>query len=276
MKRRVNVRKHKRRTSKGNQTIVRRHSRALNRSKKIKGKKPSIVKKTANRLVKRLTPYSSKIMITGSLRRNIDSPRDIDILVIPKKNQKNKIDKILSNYKKIRSGEKINTIEIKGIKTNIFISNKNSWGAASLYSTGPDGYGIGLRVLAKNKGMKLNQYGLWDRETNELIASKTEEDIYEALGLRYKIPDIRGDPWKTDDDLYYMLLRLKKAEVYDNYSIKRIAEELGKDKYEGRDNPEISSLSFKQYLKTLIKELEKYKVIKRYEAKKGQSSKAQA
>lgn len=40
-------------------------------------------------------------------------------------------------------------------------------------------------------GMRLNQRGLFD-EAGNVIASRTEEEIYTALGKKYKEPKMRG------------------------------------------------------------------------------------
>ena len=56
--------------------------------------------------------------------------------------------------------------------------------------TGPAGYNIGLRTVAKKKGLLLNQYGLFKNKKH--IAGKTERSIYTALGKKYKIPELRS------------------------------------------------------------------------------------
>ena len=40
-------------------------------------------------------------------------------------------------------------------------------------------------------GMKLNEYGIWDRDTNEYLGGATEQEIYEVLGKSYKSPTER-------------------------------------------------------------------------------------
>jgi DNA polymerase (family 10) len=51
------------------------------------------------------------------------------------------------------------------------------------------GSGIGLRVVAKKKGFKLSQHGLF--KGKKRIAGKTEEEIYHALGREWKRPEER-------------------------------------------------------------------------------------
>jgi DNA polymerase (family X) len=89
-------------------------------------------------------------------------------------------------------GKDITRYTIMGEQVDIYRTNPKSFGAMMLYLTGPQEYNIIMRAKAKRKGMILNQYGLYDRETRELIASETEKDIYDALGLEYKKPELRG------------------------------------------------------------------------------------
>jgi DNA polymerase (family 10) len=60
---------------------------------------------------------------------------------------------------------------------------------ALLYFTGSKEHNTELRGIAKDKGLKLNEYGLYKGE--KLIKCKTEEEIFEALGLKYIPPEMR-------------------------------------------------------------------------------------
>lgn len=62
---------------------------------------------------------------------------------------------------------------------------------ASLFLTGSGKHNMALRSLAKSKGYKLNQYGLWQGNTR--IDDNTEEGIYKALGISYIAPEDRKD-----------------------------------------------------------------------------------
>jgi DNA polymerase (family 10) len=63
------------------------------------------------------------------------------------------------------------------------------FGSALQYFTGSKEHNIALRKIAIEKGMKLNEYGLF--KGKKLIASETEEEIYKALGLPYFEPELR-------------------------------------------------------------------------------------
>lgn len=150
---------------------------------------------TIEQYIKDLKRYSSKLMICGSIRREKPNPRDVDIVLIPK-------DKLLSfihgsNAKILQGGEKQIYLEIpydddkeKPIDLQIWFATIDNWGAQILTRTGGKFYNIALRSSAKKKGWLLNQYGLFN-EKKELIASKTEEEIVEALGHKYRLPKDR-------------------------------------------------------------------------------------
>ena len=68
----------------------------------------------------------------------------------------------------------------------------SSLGAALEYFTGPAGHNLGMRMKAKRKGYKLNEYGLFSVKTGFKIAGDTEASIYDALGHDWKPPELRG------------------------------------------------------------------------------------
>jgi DNA polymerase (family 10) len=141
----------------------------------------------SNKLVKNLNTFCKKIQVVGSIRRREKNPVDIDIVLIPK----NKID--LENFMKekikakfIQGGEHESTWKLHGIKIELYYATENSFGASLLAYSSEVGAGIGLRKIAKSRGFKLNNYGLF--KGKKKIAGKTEREIYYALGRKYKQP----------------------------------------------------------------------------------------
>ena len=67
------------------------------------------------------------------------------------------------------------------------------FGAALLYFTGSQQHNIILRKLAIERGLKLSEYGLFNRKNDKLIAGKTEEEVYQKLELDYIEPEMRED-----------------------------------------------------------------------------------
>jgi DNA polymerase (family 10) len=64
-----------------------------------------------------------------------------------------------------------------------------SFGAAPHYFTGSKDHNVALRRIAIERGLKLNEYGVFDGERS--LAGRTEADVYAALGLPYIPPELR-------------------------------------------------------------------------------------
>ena len=144
----------------------------------------------AKRIVSSLKLYCKKIQIAGSIRRGEKNPGDIDIVLIPK--NKKKIGEILEKKgRKILGGEQKVFFRIEEIEVELYYTTSEEWGAALLAYSSRRGSGIGLRIIARLKGFKLNQHGLFNRKTGKRIAGKTEEEIYKALGRKWKKPEER-------------------------------------------------------------------------------------
>ena len=144
----------------------------------------------AKRIVSSLKLYCRKIQIAGSIRRGEKNPGDIDIILIPK--NKKKIGEILGKKgRKILGGEQKVFFKIEEIEVELYYTIPEEWGAALLAYSSRRGSGIGLRIIARLNGFKLNQHGLFNRKTGKRIAGKTEEEIYKALGRKWKKPEER-------------------------------------------------------------------------------------
>jgi DNA polymerase (family 10) len=62
-----------------------------------------------------------------------------------------------------------------------------------IYFTGSKAHNVRIREMAVREGLKLNEYGLFDAKSGELLAAETEERVYERLGLPYIAPTLRED-----------------------------------------------------------------------------------
>lgn len=146
------------------------------------------VVKLSEEIVSWLKPYSKRIQIVGSIRRKVENPRDIDIVLIPK-NREKLVEFLKTKGKFMQGGEHESTWRIEGIKVELYYTNEEEWGAELLAYSSTKGAGIGLRIIAKRKGLKLTQHGLF--KGSKKIAGKTEHEIYEALGRKWKRPENR-------------------------------------------------------------------------------------
>ena len=149
--------------------------------------------KMATRLSKKLESLCETVTIVGSIRRGRDMVGDIDIVVIPK-NIENFVIAVKGIIEFEYGGNKKIFGMFEGRPINIFTTTKDSYGACVYQTTGPADYNIHMRSMAKRKGMKINEYGLWDRENNTFIAGKSEEDMFAALNMEYKDPENRRAP----------------------------------------------------------------------------------
>ena len=137
---------------------------------------------------------SKKIEWAGSLRRMRENIGDIDILATGP-NQEKIIDTFthLPEVKEIlASGEtKASVIVEGGVQIDLRVVEKNSYGAALQYFTGSKAHNIHLRGIAKAKGIKINEYGVFKGEKK--IGGKEEKDVYRALGMEWIEPELRED-----------------------------------------------------------------------------------
>src|SRR5256885_1325136 len=83
-----------------------------------------------------------------------------------------------------------------GLKVDLRGVPEESFGAAPLYFPGSKAHNVALRQLAIKKGWKLNEYGLF-RGTRR-IAGRTEQEIYDRLGLAWIPPELREDQGEID------------------------------------------------------------------------------
>lgn len=147
----------------------------------------------ALQLQNELNEICSKTTVAGSIRQGKEMIGDVDIVVIPKD-----ADTFYEKVKDIIEFEYGATKKIFGMyksrPINIFITDTESFGACLMMCTGPAMYNVHRRQLAKRKGFKLNEYGLFERESNKKIAGDTEKSIFDALEWNYKEPTERKNP----------------------------------------------------------------------------------
>jgi len=137
---------------------------------------------------------SSKIEWAGSLRRMRENIGDIDLLATgPDMEVILQAFTHLPEVKEIlASGEtKASVIVEGGIQIDLRVVEEGSYGAALQYFTGSKGHNIHLRGIAKAKGFKINEYGIYKGEKK--IGGKEEKDIYQVLGMKWMEPELRED-----------------------------------------------------------------------------------
>ncbi len=166
----------------------------------MKSSRGKIVLKEAEKVAKGIINELKKlkeirqISVAGSVRRKKVMIRDIDVIVSTV-NPEKVIDAFvrLRDVKKVMAKGKTKAMIIlkSGIQVDLRVFKPESWGAGLFYFTGSKNYNIEMRKTAINLGYKLNEYGVFDKKTNKLIAGKTEKEICQKLGVKYLNPEQR-------------------------------------------------------------------------------------
>ncbi len=141
-------------------------------------------------------PGVERAMCCGSLRRLRESVADVDIVVAAPEpsSVRTAFVEMPGVREVIGSGEtKTSVLTSTGLQVDLRIVEPRQFGAACQYFTGSKAHNIKLRHRALARGWLLNEYGLSDAETGEVIASESEEAIYRALGLALIPPPMRED-----------------------------------------------------------------------------------
>ncbi len=143
-----------------------------------------------------------KISPAGSVRRMKETIGDVDIL-ITSSNPKKVVDYFVSMPGIVKiwgQGPTKASIRLeKGFDVDLRVLPENQFGSALQYFTGSKEHNIALRKIAIEKGFKLNEYGLF--KGKKIIACKTEEEVYKALGLSYIEPELRENTGEIETAL---------------------------------------------------------------------------
>ena len=151
-------------------------------------KRGALVVKLSRKLEKELSHYSKKVMVAGSIRRKEKNPGDIDIVIIPK--DKEKLAEFMRKKGRFVEGGALKTVwMINRVRVELYYTTLEEWGAELLAYSSRKGSEIGLRVIAKKRGLTLNNHGLF--KGKKRIAGRTEREIYHALGRPWKRPENR-------------------------------------------------------------------------------------
>jgi DNA polymerase (family 10) len=163
----------------------------------------SIALPLATRIVERMreVPGVAHASYCGSLRRFCETVGDIDVVVAASDPapvmealvSMNLVERVLA-----RGESKTSLVTQRGTQVDLRVVAESELGAARLYFTGSKGHNIKLRQRALARGLTLNEYALSEVEGGRVVASETEEQIYEALGLPWIPPVLREDAGEID------------------------------------------------------------------------------
>ncbi len=137
-------------------------------------------------------PSITQAAVAGSCRRRKETVGDLDVLVTSSDSNA-AMDRLAANplvVKVLARGETKQRVRLRsGLELDLRVVPEESFGAAAQYFTGSKEHNIVIRRRAQERGLKLNEYGLFRGETS--VASRTEEEVYAAVGLPWIPPELR-------------------------------------------------------------------------------------
>lgn len=173
----------------------------------------------AERLVERVANAEgvTRTAYAGSLRRGRETIGDIDILAAANdpKTATEALTSLPDVEKVLLSGDTKTSVRLEqGVQVDLRIVPESIFGAAMMYFTGSKEHNVMLRERAIERGLRLNEYGLFaddgEKEPPQNrgmtpVAAEREQDIYEALELKFLPPELREEIQSPDalipDDL---------------------------------------------------------------------------
>jgi DNA polymerase/3'-5' exonuclease PolX len=141
--------------------------------------------------------------IVGEVRRMVDDPKDISLLIVEGA-KGDFLYKKAFDWMKVRQApgcvcctDDLNHGHVDGVRVNVEYCYPQWLGAAMLFWTGPSAHWEALVSRARGMGLHLDHMGLAGSvelaDQGELYpCARSEEGIYEALGMEFIPPQKRG------------------------------------------------------------------------------------
>ena len=130
----------------------------------------------------------------GSYRRGRDTIGDLDLLVVAEDASlvMDHFESYPDRSQTIGRGDTKISIRVgKAFQVDMRVVAAHQFGAALQYFTGSQAHNIQTRRLAKEQGLKINEYGVFRHDNGEQVAGSTEEEVYAAIGLPWIAPELR-------------------------------------------------------------------------------------
>jgi DNA polymerase (family 10) len=136
------------------------------------------------------------ITVAGSFRRHKETVGDLDILVTCKRGSS-----VMGRFveyedvsKVISKGKTRSSVVLRsGVHVDLRVVPQVSYGAALHYFTGSQAHNIAVRKIGVKKKLKINEYGVFKGKKDKRVAGKSEEEVFEHVGLPYIEPELRED-----------------------------------------------------------------------------------
>jgi len=145
------------------------------------------------------SPGVGRVVAAGSYRRARETIGDLDILATARADSP-VMDRFVS-YDEVETvlarGDTRATVRLAcKLQVDLRVVGEESYGAALQYFTGSKAHNIVLRQLAQQRGLKVNEYGVFKGERR--VAGQTEESVYAAVGLPWIPPELRENRGEFD------------------------------------------------------------------------------
>ena len=149
----------------------------------------------ANPIIEAIKGKFKSIMVSwaGSRRRGKDTIGDVDIIIGYDGSHKDVLEfskTLLQNV--LMDGDKKVSGIVNRRQVDFRIVRKDQWGSMLLHATGSAEFNKMMRLKAIDMNLKLSEYGVRNRDTDEVLASKTEQEIFDVLGMKYVAPEDRS------------------------------------------------------------------------------------
>jgi len=169
----------------------------------------NVAEEQASKIAEHLKDYPGveKAIPAGSLRRGRETVGDLDVLVTgpaccnddDREKLINHIIKLPGLMEIIARGENKVSFRLRGgMQVDVRFLPPESFGAAMQYFTGSKGHNVALRQRALKMGYTLSEYSLARLDDKQVVAGKSEEEIYAALKLDYIPPEMRENCGEID------------------------------------------------------------------------------
>jgi DNA polymerase (family 10) len=140
----------------------------------------------------RKLPTVTQAEAAGSYRRRRETVGDLDLLVTSH-DAAASMDLVAGHplvEKVLARGETKQRVRLSaGIEMDVRVVPDESYGAALQYFTGSKDHNIIVRRRAQERGLKINEYGVFRGEAS--VAGRTEAEVYESVGLPWIPPELR-------------------------------------------------------------------------------------
>ncbi|MGE5543323.1 MAG: DNA polymerase/3'-5' exonuclease PolX, partial [Bacillota bacterium] len=145
-------------------------------------------------------PGVERVAVAGSIRRRRETVGDVD-LVASSTDPGGLMDAFTSLpmvAEVMARGETKSVVKIDGLgQVDLRVVKPGEFVAALHHSTGSREHHVRLRGMAKDRGLKINEYGVFD-EADSPVGLAGEEDIYGLLGMQYVAPELREDTGEVE------------------------------------------------------------------------------